>query len=609
MSRTPLLWVLGSLLAGGACGYERDEGLNGPVPVILGASQAGSSGSGGSGLAVKPGSAGRGASGGASSTGSGGATQARGGRGSAASSGSGSPSPGGCQPGTARCDAVDPVLRTCDDSGSWQAETCPFVCRAGACAGDCEPGERVCDGMQPMRCNDLGAWITDGQACSVMCQRGACTGTCTNGDKQCASANTEQTCADNVWGAPTPCPFSCIDGACGGECEPGATRCPSETEVQICSSTGSFGARSGCDFVCAEGICSGECKPGEKRCAGADLEECAGGHWNRVTTCPNACVDRGCRGECRPGSRRCGAIENELEVCSGEGRWVGSPCPEGGSCSADACVTCLTGATLCASPTTIKTCGSNNEWGPPLPCPNACVGTQCTGECAPGARLCTGGGKPSQRTCNDQGVFVTNQCERGESCVDGTCGAFPKLVFVTSELFDGNLGGVPGADQKCQDLADRAGISGQFLALIHEPGRTLFDRFDGDGGPYQLTDGTVVANHFEELGNTLGALALTELGSAPSVPDLEALSDTGRAELTEKCRERRLKSLVWCNAPVTGVGKDTCSSFSRSAGALGASFCDWSAPDWDRLCSVTAAAEDEDEGYCKIRAPLVCIQR
>ncbi len=607
MSRTPVLWVLGSVLAGGACSYERDEGLNGPVPVIFGASQAGSSGSGGddAASAAKSGSGRRSAS--AASSGSGGATRASGGRDGAAASGSGTSSPGGCQPGSARCDAVAAVLRTCDDSGSWQTETCPFVCRAGACAGDCQPGERRCDGMQPMRCNDLGAWITDGQACSVMCQRGACTGTCSDGDKQCVSANAEQTCADNLWGAPTPCAFTCIDGACGGECEPGTARCASETEVQLCGSSGSFGARTACEHVCRDGVCAGECKPGEKRCAGADLEECSTtGEWNRVTTCENACVERNCGGECRPGARRCGSTDSDLEVCSADGQWVASACPGGGACSGDACVTCLTGATVCASPTTLKTCGSNNEWGPPESCPNACVGTQCTGECAPGARLCTGSGKPSQKTCNDQGVFVTNQCGRGQSCTDGTCDAFPKVIFVTSELFDGNLGGVSGADEKCQELADRAGISGQFLALVNEPGRTIFDRFDGDGGPYQLTDGTIVANHFEELGNALGALDLTELGSSPREPDLDALSDAGRAELVENCRERRLKSLVWCNAPVTGVGKNTCSDFSKSTGALGASFCDWSAPDWDRSCGVSAP---EDEGYCEIRAPIVCIQR
>src|SRR5687768_11513912 len=129
MSRKPVSWVLGSLLAGAACSYERDEGLNGPVPVILGASQSGSGGKA-AGSAGKAGSGGRSASGGSSSKGSGGASRPTGGRESTASAGSAPASPGGCQPGTARCDAVEPVLRICNDSGSWQVETCPFVCRA-----------------------------------------------------------------------------------------------------------------------------------------------------------------------------------------------------------------------------------------------------------------------------------------------------------------------------------------------------------------------------------------------------------------------------------------------------------------------------------------------
>jgi len=568
MSRTPVPWVLGSLLAGGACSHERDERLNGPVPVILGASQAGSSGSGGKapGTAGKPGAGGRSASGSAAGASTGGTRFTTGGRDGTAAAGSGPPSPGGCQPGTARCDAVDPLLRTCDDSGKWQVETCPFVCRAGACGGECQPGERRCDGLQPMRCSDLGAFITDGQACSVACERGACAGMCSDGDKQCASATAEQLCEENVWGAPEPCQFACVDGACGGECTPGSRRCSSETEIETCSTSGVWSAASACDFTCVDGACTGECRPGDTRCAGADVEECAPtGTWNRVTTCPNACIDGGCGGECPAG------------------------------------------ATLCASPTTVKTCGADNEWGPPAPCPNACVGTGCTGECAPGTRQCTGNGKPSQRTCNDQGVFVTSQCEAGESCQDGECDGFPKVIFVTSELYDGNLGGVSGADQKCQELADRVGISGRFLALVSEPGRTIFDRFDGEGGPYQLTDGAIVANHFEELGNTLGALNLTEVGTTPSEPDLGALSEAGLAELTDECRERRLQSLVWCNAPVTGTGKSVCSNFSRSTGASGASFCDWSTPDWDRACGVALPASDE--GYCQIRAPLVCIQR
>lgn len=39
-------------------------------------------------------------------------------------------------------------------------------------------------------------------------------------------------------------------------------------------------------------------------------------------------------------------------------------------------------------------------------------------------------------------------------------------VFVTSERYTGNLGGVAGADDKCQALADQAGLPGVYLAWI-----------------------------------------------------------------------------------------------------------------------------------------------
>ena len=39
-------------------------------------------------------------------------------------------------------------------------------------------------------------------------------------------------------------------------------------------------------------------------------------------------------------------------------------------------------------------------------------------------------------------------------------------VFVTSETYTGNLGGVAGADDKCQALADQAGLPGVYMAWI-----------------------------------------------------------------------------------------------------------------------------------------------
>ena len=68
------------------------------------------------------------------------------------------------------------------------------------------------------------------------------------------------------------------------------------------------------------------------------------------------------------------------------------------------------------------------------------------------------------------------QGEPGADGVDGTDGAdgadgvgvgsSPNTAFVTSETFDGNLGGIAGADAKCQDAADMAELGGTWKAWI-----------------------------------------------------------------------------------------------------------------------------------------------
>ena len=52
--------------------------------------------------------------------------------------------------------------------------------------------------------------------------------------------------------------------------------------------------------------------------------------------------------------------------------------------------------------------------------------------------------------------------------------ATPKTVFVSSQTYDGNLGGLAGADAKCQGLADAAGLKGTFKALLLDSWPSLF---------------------------------------------------------------------------------------------------------------------------------------
>lgn len=77
--------------------------------------------------------------------------------------------------------------------------------------------------------------------------------------------------------------------------------------------------------------------------------------------------------------------------------------------------------------------------------------------------------------------------------------ATQKLVFVTSQAFNGNLGGLAGADAKCQALAQAAGLPGTFKAWLGNATVSAASRVTHATVPYKLVNGTVVANDFTDL--------------------------------------------------------------------------------------------------------------
>ena len=106
-----------------------------------------------------------------------------------------------------------------------------------------------------------------------------------------------------------------------------------------------------------------------------------------------------------------------------------------------------------------------------------------------------------------------------------------KIVFVTSERYTGNLGGVAGACEKCQKLAETAGLPGTYRAWLSDKTSspsTTFTRWDG---PYVLVDGTEVASKWEGL-----------IGEFHSVP----------IKITETGQDAG-ESLVWTNTSASGV--------------------------------------------------------
>ncbi len=93
-------------------------------------------------------------------------------------------------------------------------------------------------------------------------------------------------------------------------------------------------------------------------------------------------------------------------------------------------------------------------------------------------------------------------------CLLLTVGTYAdNIVFVTSTIQPGNLGGLAGADSICQQRATAAGLPGSYrvwLSTITVPASAHLVQ---STAPYRLVDGTLIANNWADLAD--GTLAAT----------------------------------------------------------------------------------------------------
>jgi len=126
-------------------------------------------------------------------------------------------------------------------------------------------------------------------------------------------------------------------------------------------------------------------------------------------------------------------------------------------------------------------------------------------------------------TCLSQGQLLGGFLHCGAGCrfdYSG-CNGF-KRVFLTSTVYDGNLGGVAGADAICQARANFAGLPGTFKAWVSAGNPTAFTdpatTFIHSTTPYVRVDGVVVAADWADLtdGTLDATINVDEFGVADS---------------------------------------------------------------------------------------------
>jgi hypothetical protein len=138
----------------------------------------------------------------------------------------------------------------------------------------------------------------------------------------------------------------------------------------------------------------------------------------------------------------------------------------------------------------------------------------------------------------------TTTCGVQALCISGVCTP-SRRVFVSTEMFTGNLGGTSGADNSCHALASAAQLGGSWKAWVSDGTTSPSTRFTQAAVGYRLLDGTLVATNWTGLvsGALLHGIDLTEQRTAAA------------------------SSEVWTGTLSSGVaiGSNVCDGFTSSA--------------------------------------------
>lgn len=111
---------------------------------------------------------------------------------------------------------------------------------------------------------------------------------------------------------------------------------------------------------------------------------------------------------------------------------------------------------------------------------------------------------------------TTTESSTTEAVGTSTTGAASiRLVFLTSAVFGAQLGGIEGADAKCQAAAETAGLDGTFRAWISTPASSPMATFVQSSEPYVRIDGVEVAANWSDLidGELAAPLEVDEWGN------------------------------------------------------------------------------------------------
>ena len=239
---------------------------------------------------------------------------------------------------------------------------------------------------------------------------------------------------------------------------------------------------------------------------------------------------------------------------------------------------------LCTSRCQVATCGDGLVLAGVEECDDGGESARCDVDCSPAY-------------CGDGQL---NQ-SAGESCelnVFGVaCSACvpARYVFVTSLTSKGDLGGLAGADARCQSMAEGAGLTGTYLAWLSTKYTDPAERFTQDDRPFILVDGTVVASGWDELtsGALQHAITLTETGATPEL--IQAVWGSCDYPGPTNYRAAVFSAVAYNGESLNDLN---CSEWTKSIGE--AIFGVWldAAMQWTTWCSMPEGCNIPSRHYC-----------
>ncbi len=264
-------------------------------------------------------------------------------------------------------------------------------------------------------------------------------------------------------------------------------------------------------------------------------EVCDNGSENR-TYWPSAPPEGACSEGCTLALEWCGdAAQNGGESCD-NGLNVDAPYHDQGTPPADAC------AAGCLS---VDYCGDGLENGPGEDCDEGGEAATCDADCS--AAVCGDGtvNAAAGEVCDDGNVEDADNCS-------ADCLFVQRRVFVSSSDFQGDMNfavdndaklvGIALADARCQQLADEAGLTGEYKAWLSDDRTSPAQRFDTRfTGRYRLLSAAnnVIATGWADLtdGTLTNPIAADETGVPPKTPNVwtNTLPDGTHASNTDHC--------------------------------------------------------------------------